>query len=147
MDHAGWTAAERGSKKLFRRGARLCPCPFGAPLRGRTEPCPTAELRPHAAVPLAFRLSGRQSPLNQQHEDAFPVDHPQVLRWLLAAGPEYVVSEMVKLLMNRGLAWSDPNTRSYDPSAEVQPWNPSATFGIYWPGVGAALCQLATSFP
>jgi len=31
-------------------------------------------------------------PLNQQHGDAFHVDHALLLRWLLAAGPDSSVS-------------------------------------------------------
>ena len=43
--------------KLFRRGARLRPRPFGAPLRGRAEPRPTAGLRLHAVLELAFQAA------------------------------------------------------------------------------------------
>jgi len=52
-------------KKLFRLGARLRPCPFGAPLRGRAQPRPKAELRLHTPILLAFHPSAWHLPVQQ----------------------------------------------------------------------------------
>jgi len=60
------------SQKLFRRGARLCPYPFGAPLRGRADPRPTAELRLDTHVPLAMSASARHSPPQQAARRLLP---------------------------------------------------------------------------